>query len=82
MSKLNDAVARLGAAIERLETIADARLADADADVSPFRAEREQLLIRIAALEEESRVLASVTGEVEGRLEGAIAELRGALGQH
>ena len=36
---------------------------------------------RIAELEDESRALASVTEEVEGRLDGAIVEIRAALGR-
>jgi hypothetical protein len=46
-----------------------------------LREERDSLLARIAELEDESRALASVTEEVEGRLDGAIVEIRAALGR-
>jgi len=43
--------------------------------------ERDRLVARIAELEEESRVLADISEEVENRLDGAIAEIRTALGR-
>lgn len=51
-----------------------ARLASADA-------ERDGLLERVAVLEEEQRALADISEEVENRLDGAIAEIRTALGR-
>jgi hypothetical protein len=42
-------------------------------------AEREHLLARVAELEDENRSLAGITEEVEGKLDGAIAEIRAAL---
>ena len=41
--------------------------------------ERQTLLARIAALEEELAALSGITEEVEGRLDGAIGEIRAAL---
>jgi hypothetical protein len=38
-------------------------------------------LARIAELEDENRALAGITEEVEGRLDGAIGEIRAALGR-
>lgn len=78
MNKLDTAMKRFSAALEALQArIAeriDAERARADADP-----ERERLLARIAALEEESRDLAGLSEEVEVRLDGAIAEIRSVL---
>ena len=78
MNKLDTAMKRFSAALEALQ----ARIAEridterARADADP---ERERLLARIAALEEESRDLAGLSEEVEVRLDGAIAEIRSVL---
>ena len=88
MSKLDDAKARLSAALDVLETSVAERLpvtresATSTAEVALLKAERERLVSRISALEEECRQLAGLTEEVEGRLDGAIAEIRGVLGQN
>ena len=85
MATLEAATTRLMAALDRLEQLgASLALAQEDArrraaEISQLNAERETLLARIAELEEESRALAGVTEEVEGRLDGAIAEIRAAL---
>ena len=52
---------------------------DAATRVEALEDERERLLTRIAELEEELAVLSSLTSEVEGRLDGAIGEIRAAL---
>ncbi len=49
--------------------------------IAELTAERERLLARIAELEDEARTLAGLTEEVEDRLDGAIAEIRAALGR-
>ena len=85
---------RLGIAAERLTNALNALdetlvpLSKARDDARDLRArlaaaneERERLLARIAELEEESRVLADISEEVENRLDGAIAEIRSALGR-
>jgi chromosome segregation ATPase len=88
MTKLNDALARFAAALDRLEVCAEERMARAResattaAELSVVRAEREELAARVASLEEESRTLAGLTEEVEGRLDGAITEIRAVLGRH
>ena len=88
MTKLDKAKARLSAALDSLETsIEEERAATREAgnsmaELALLKAERERLFARIAALEEESRVLAGLTEEVEGRLDGAIAEIRAVLGQN
>jgi hypothetical protein len=88
MSRLDDALTRFSAALDRLEAEAGQRLARAQetngsaAELSLLRSEREQLIARIAGLEEESRNLASLTEEVENRLDGAIAEIRDVLGRN
>ena len=88
MTKLDEAKARLSAALDSLETsIEQERSATREsgnsmAELALLKAERERLFARIAALEEESRVLAGLTEEVEDRLDGAIAEIREVLGQN
>lgn len=78
MSRLDTAMKRFSAALEMLEArIAErADNARAGAEADP---ERERLLARIAALEEETRDLAGLSEEVEVRLDGAIAEIRSVL---
>jgi uncharacterized protein (DUF3084 family) len=73
----------LGSLVEAVEPLAKTRKAadDAQARLAALNEERERLLARIAALEEESRALAGVTEEVETRLDGAIEEIRSALGR-
>jgi hypothetical protein len=86
MSRLDLARDRLREALENLEKIAKERAkrpaaipAEAAAKLKSLEAEREQLLGRVAELEEELAVLSGVTAEVEGRLDGAIGEIRAAL---
>ena len=88
MNRLEKAKARFLAALDALETSVNERLASAHESVNSkteatlLRAERERLVARIAALEEESRELAGLTGEVENRLNGAIHEIRQVLSRH
>jgi hypothetical protein len=88
MTRLDDALARFSAALERLEIRVeegDVRAqagADSLSELSLLKAERERMLARIAELEEESRALAGLTGEVEDRLDGAVAEIREVLGRN
>ncbi len=49
------------------------------AELTALKSERETLFARIAALEEETRVLAGLTEEVEDRLDDTIAEIREVL---
>ncbi len=51
------------------------------AKVAELTEERERLLARISGLEDENRALAGATEEVEGRLDGAISDIRSALGR-
>lgn len=87
MTKLETAAARLSAALDSVESKAVAlagakkEAGEAKARAQELSQERERLLARIAELEEESRSLAGVTEDVEGRLDGAIAEIRAALGR-
>jgi hypothetical protein len=88
MTRLDDALARFSAALDRLESrVEEANLraqevGDSPAEISLLRAERERMCIRIGELEEESRALAGLTGEVEERLDGAIAEIREVLSRN
>ena len=85
MSRLELAAEQLAAALEYLEKAASrpAMAAPAaplaDPRLAILESEKEQLLARIAALEEELAALSSITEDVEGRLDGAIGEIRAAL---
>ena len=85
MTQLDETAARLQAALAALETAcaplveARARAAKDAAEIARLTVERDRLLARVADLEDETRSLAGMTQEVEGRLDGAIAEIRTAL---
>jgi chromosome segregation ATPase len=81
MSRLELAAEHLTAALEKLEKAAQAprRAPVSDRRLAVLESEKEQLLARIAALEEELAALSSITEDVEGRLDGAIGEIRAAL---
>ncbi len=87
MSRLDIAAERFEAALRALEagaaSLAGLRgvSAGAKARLAELDEERERLLARIAELEDENRALAGITEEVEGRLDGAIGEIRAALGR-
>ncbi len=87
MSRLELAAERLAKALEALDSAVSPLIgaresaAAAQAKIDRLDAEREQLVTRVAALEEEARSLSGLTEEVEGRLDGAIAEIRAALGR-
>ncbi len=87
MSKLDAATGRFDAALELLaKTATSAALAgdsqkDARLRLAAVTAERDRLKARVAELEEEARTLGIATHEVEGRLDGAIAEIHAALGR-
>ena len=87
MSRLDIAAQRFNEAIDSLEeaidSLAGARgeSSDAKTKIAAMTEERERLLARIAELEDENRSLAGITEEVEGRLDGAIGEIRAALGR-
>ena len=84
MSRLDAALARFSAALERLEASIPqgaVLLQTTDGEIARLRQERERLLARVTALEEESTSLAGLTEAVETRLDGAIAEIRAALGR-
>lgn len=87
MSRLELAAERLAKALDVLELAAQPLLeardsaAAAEARIARLDAEREQLVARVTSLEEDARSLSGLTEEVEGRLDGAIAEIRSALGR-
>jgi len=87
MSRLDIAAKRLEEALIALEekagplVLARNEVADARARLAELRQEREQFLARIAELEDENRALSGIAGEVEERLDGAIGEIRAALGR-
>jgi predicted nucleic acid-binding Zn-ribbon protein len=87
MDRLKIAAERLTNALNALEEtlvpLSKARddAKDARARLAAANEERDRLLARIAELEEESRALADISEEVENRLDGAIAEIRTALGR-
>ena len=83
MSRLDDAVMRLQAALDALEACAGERATgDSPEELSLLRSERERMMARIAGLEEEARMLAGVTEDVEHRLDAAISEVRDVLGRN
>ena len=85
MSRLDLAAERFRAALEAVENAAGSVGESLDSAakmperVAELEAEREHLLARIAELEEEIGALTGLTEEVEGRLDGAIGEIRAAL---
>jgi|SoiMethySBSTD1v2_1073268.scaffolds.fasta_scaffold636281_2 hypothetical protein len=85
MTKLAQAQARFSAALDALDHAIESsgvtmRLGSKlKVEMSALKSERETLYSRIAALEEETRVLAGLTEEVEGRLDDAIADIREVL---
>jgi chromosome segregation ATPase len=58
-----------------------AQLADARAKLDAADQERDRMLARIAELEEEQQALTEISEEIETRLDGAIGEIRTALGR-
>jgi len=88
MSRLDAALARFSAALDRLDSAAEERLArayeaiGAEAELRILKDERVRLVARVASLEEEGRALAGLTEEVEDRLDGAIAEIREVMGRN
>ncbi len=94
MDKLGIAAERLTKALNALEEglvpldrarddAADlrAQLAEARAKLAASDQERDRLLARIAELEEEQQALTEISEEIETRLDGAIGEIRTALGK-
>ena len=87
MSRWELAADRLAKALDALESavlpLVDAQKAAlaAETKIAQLDSERDTLLVRMANLEEEARSLSGLTEEVEDRLDGAIAEIRAALGR-
>ena len=85
MSRLDLAQKRFQAALESLENAAASVGENLDGAaklperIAELQMEREKLLARIAELEEEVAALSGLTEEVEGRLDGAMGEIRAAL---
>ena len=85
MSRLDLAQTRFQAALEALEnTVASVgenldEAAKLPERIAELEAERERLLARIAELEDDVSALSGLTEEVEGRLDGAITEIRATL---
>ncbi len=81
MNRLESAEKRLAQALEKLEKAAETagKHKANQAGIEALAEERERLLARIAQLEEELVALSSANQDVEGRLDGAISEIRAAL---
>lgn len=85
MSRLELASDRLKTALDSLDKVLKgatgtaAQAAKLQSRVADLEAERERLLEKVAALEEELATLSGVTEDVESRLDGAIGEIRAAL---
>ncbi len=85
MSRLELAQTRFAAALAALENTSGGVGETLDQGarqverVAALEAERDQLLARITELEEEIAALSGLTEEIEGRLDGAMGEIRAAL---
>ena len=87
MGRLDTAITRLSTALDALTVraaeagaeVARIEPARTESEAAELRAERDRLMARLAELEEQSHTLAGVTGEVEARLDEAIAEIREVL---
>ena len=85
MSRLEIAQKRLTQALESLEKAAELSAkrgkaaSAAEARIAALTGERERLQAKIAQLEDQLASLSSITQDVEGRLDGAIGEIRAAL---
>ena len=81
MKRLDLAEKRLAQALEKLEKAVQkaAGRGKDRSDMGAWTEERDRLLARIAQLEDELSALSSASQEVEGRLDGAINEIRAAL---
>jgi chromosome segregation ATPase len=85
MSRLELASDRLKTALDSLDRglnarpAGDAGTANLQGRVAELEAERERLLEKLAALEEDMAALSGANEEVENRLDGAIGEIRAAL---
>lgn len=78
--RLETALQRLEAAVLPLTKVRDSA-AESAAEVEALKAERDRLTARVTELEENAKALSTLTGEVETRLDAAIAEIRAALGR-
>jgi len=87
MGKLEPAAERLTQALNALEAglvpllKAQEMAMAAESRIAALESERERLIARIADLEEDAESLSQISEEVETRLDGAIAEIRSALGR-
>ena len=87
MGKLDLAAERLTNALNALDAglvpLLEARNGgdEAETELVALRAERDNLLARIAVLEEELQAMSEISEQVENRLDGAIGEIRTALGR-
>ena len=87
MGKLDLAAERLTNALNALDTglvpLLEARGGgdESGTELAALRAERDNLLARIAVLEEELQAMSEISEQVENRLDGAIGEIRTALGR-
>jgi len=87
MTKLEEAKARLGSALNAVEQTA-LPLVEARSEstkqagrVAELSEERERLLARLAELEDDARSVTAINEEIETRLDSAIGEVRAALGR-
>jgi predicted nucleic acid-binding Zn-ribbon protein len=82
MGRIDLAAERLTKALNALDaSVVPLVESRGESELSALRAEREVLLARIAVLEEELQALTDISEEVENRLDGAIGDIRTALGR-
>jgi DNA repair exonuclease SbcCD ATPase subunit len=79
MSRLDLAEKHLSEALERLQKALATAAGGQRSGLDALAGERDRLLARVAELEEALAALSSASQEVEGRLDGAISEIRAAL---
>jgi len=85
MSRLDLAKSRFAAALDALENAAGTVGESLDGAakqverIAELEAERDRLRAKVADLEEEITTLSGLTEEIEGRLDGAMGEIRAAL---
>ena len=85
MSRLELAADRLKTALDGLDralatqAVGAVETARLQGRIAALEAEREQLLLKVAALDDEVNALSGITEDVEERLDGAIGEIRAAL---
>lgn len=81
MSRLDEAMQRLGAALTRLEAAFDERLASSGSGLAELETERDQLWQEVQELRAQANEDARLRAEAAAAVREALHDLRGAVGQ-